>query len=136
MRCNRLIVSTLAATAAVLATMTADAYAGCLRPQSTATKTLLPGRIDRTSFFTLTSGRAVIEVDLRTIPDRCRRNGIEFEMISGQTGNTINCAGPDSDEGPGAYLRCRVAVDGGRYFVRVRNPTACTVAYRNICRND
>ena len=115
---------------------TVDASAGCLRPQTTANKSLGPGRTDTTSYFTLTRGLAVIEVDLRTIPDRCRRSGLTFEIVSGQTRNIINCAGPDSDEGPGSYLRCRASVDGGRYYVHVRNPSACTAVYRNICRND
>ena len=136
MHSNRLIISSIAVAAAILAHATTTAEATCLRPQTTANKTLASGKTDRTSFFTLSRGSAVIEVDLRNIPDRCRRNGITFEIVSGQTRNTINCAGPDSDEGPGAYLRCRVAVDGGRYNVQVSNPTACTVTYRNICRND
>lgn len=135
MRPSRLIVSTLTASAAIFAISTTDASAGCQRQVTTGNKTLGSGRTDQTSFFTLTRGQALISVNLRRPAGRCG-NGITFEMVSDQTNNVINCAGPDSNEGPGPRLRCRVNVDGGRYNVRVRNPTSCTITYQNSCKNN
>lgn len=128
----------IASTAAVasIAMLPATASAGCFRPQTTALKSLAAGKTDTVSFFTLTKGRAVIEVDLRDIPDRCRRGGISVSVVSKQTGRPVTCGGPDSELGPAHYLRCRVNVLGGLYSVRVKNPTACKVTYTNICANN
>jgi hypothetical protein len=109
--------------------------AACRNPQTTGVKTLLSRQTDRTSYFTLTRGAAVIETNIASIPDRCRRGGLTFDIVSRQTGDSVNCR-RGSDKGPDDSLRCNVNVLGGVYYVRTRNPTACTVRYRNTCRNS
>ena len=143
---RRLVISSLSAAAAValLPLIAAPASAACTAKKvTTGNKTLTSGQTDANSFFTLTKGKAIIEAKLSPLPNKCKNDrGISFEVISDATGSAVECHSPGNVRGPARNLRCDVDVLGGtrpgsgsKYFVRVNNPTACTVKYQNVCRN-
>ena len=134
---RRSVVSSLSimAALAVMSFVAAPASANCKVPQTSKIKSLAPGKTDMTSFFSLTKGRATIEVDLTDLPDQCSGEGISVEIVSAQSTDPIGCGDPDSNTGPAQYLRCNVNVNGGKYYVRVDNTTNCPVRYRTICRD-
>lgn len=108
--------------------------------------TIKPGVTDKGRFVRLTKGEATVQVDVtRSYNARgscsASNDRLSFGLHWTKASAAQSCLSP-SRRGPASFLSCyfkaqKLGPDGrtGKWFVHVRNPGRCTVAYKLICRD-